>query len=265
MWDFPGSGIEPMSPTLAGGFLCTAPRGKFTGAVLEGEHNGLLETVQLSRLSIAVYGLPRSGVKGNSWRNWSWPQWKMPYGGQDLKDLRSGAWKESEAESKRKRARAKARGLKPKLGEVYGSLRIPGFWHQIRSQGGFPGGSDDKESVCNAGDLDLIPGSGRSPGEGKGNPIPVFLPRKSRGQRSLVGCSPWGCKRVRHYWGTKHFTSSSPGHLACSGLKMDFSSRPETEVRPGQWEHWILATSPPGTRGQWQGPGPSAVQKWIST
>ena len=80
-----------MSPTLAGGFLCTAPRGKFTGAVLEGEHNGLLETVQLSRLSIAVYGLPRSGVKGNSWRNWSWPQWKMPYGGQDLKDLRSGA------------------------------------------------------------------------------------------------------------------------------------------------------------------------------
>ena len=78
MWDFPGSGIEPMSPTLAGGFLCTAPPGKFTGAVLEGEHNGLLETGQLSRLSIAVYGLPRSGVKGNSWRNWSWLKWKVP-------------------------------------------------------------------------------------------------------------------------------------------------------------------------------------------
>ena len=36
---------------------------------------------------------------------------------------------------------------------------------------GFPGGSDDKESSCNAGDLGLIPGSGRSPGEGNGNPL----------------------------------------------------------------------------------------------
>ena len=34
---------------------------------------------------------------------------------------------------------------------------------------GFPGGSDSKESACNAGGLDLIPGSGRSPGEGNGN------------------------------------------------------------------------------------------------
>ena len=31
---------------------------------------------------------------------------------------------------------------------------------------GFPGGSSGKESTCNAGDLGLIPGSGRSPGEG---------------------------------------------------------------------------------------------------
>ena len=35
---------------------------------------------------------------------------------------------------------------------------------------GFPGDSDSKESVCNAGYLGLIPGSGRSPGEGNGNP-----------------------------------------------------------------------------------------------
>ena len=32
----------------------------------------------------------------------------------------------------------------------------------------FPGRSDGKESACNAGDLGLIPGLGRSPGEGKG-------------------------------------------------------------------------------------------------
>ena len=36
---------------------------------------------------------------------------------------------------------------------------------------GFPGGSDSKESVCNAGDLGLIPGLGRSLGDGNGNPL----------------------------------------------------------------------------------------------
>ena len=39
---------------------------------------------------------------------------------------------------------------------------------------GFPGGSDGKEYACNAGDLDSIPGSGRSPGEGNGNPLQYF-------------------------------------------------------------------------------------------
>ena len=36
---------------------------------------------------------------------------------------------------------------------------------------GFPGGSDGKESTCNSGDMSSIPGLGRSPGEGKGNPL----------------------------------------------------------------------------------------------
>ena len=36
---------------------------------------------------------------------------------------------------------------------------------------GFPGGSDGKASACNARDLGSIPGSGRSPGEGNGNPL----------------------------------------------------------------------------------------------
>ena len=62
---------------------------------------------------------------------------------------------------------------------------------------GFPGGSDGKASVCNAGDLGLIPGLGRSPGEGNGNPLQYSClenPTESHGQRSLVGCSPWGRK-----------------------------------------------------------------------
>ena len=37
--------------------------------------------------------------------------------------------------------------------------------------GVFPGGSDGEESACNMGDADLIPGWGRSPGDGNGNPL----------------------------------------------------------------------------------------------
>ena len=39
---------------------------------------------------------------------------------------------------------------------------------------GFPGGSDSKASACNVGDLGSIPGLGRSPGEGNGNPLQYF-------------------------------------------------------------------------------------------
>ena len=39
---------------------------------------------------------------------------------------------------------------------------------------GFPGDSDGKESACNVGDLSLIPGSGRCPGEGNGNPLQIL-------------------------------------------------------------------------------------------
>ena len=51
-----------------------------------------------------------------------------------------------------------------------------------------------KASAYNAGDPGSIPGLGRSPGEGNGNPLPAFLPGKSHGERSLVGYSPWGRK-----------------------------------------------------------------------
>ena len=58
----------------------------------------------------------------------------------------------------------------------------------------FPGGSDGKASAYYAQDPGSIPGSERSPGEGNGNPIPVFLRRKSHGWRSLIGYSPWSWK-----------------------------------------------------------------------
>ena len=58
---------------------------------------------------------------------------------------------------------------------------------------GFLGDSESKESICNAGDPGLIPGSGRSPG-GEWLLTTGFLPGELHGQRSLVGYSPWGHK-----------------------------------------------------------------------
>ena len=54
-----------------------------------------------------------------------------------------------------------------------------------------------KESVCNAGDSEdsgLIPGLGRYPGRGHGNPLQCSGPENLHGQRSLMGYSPWGCE-----------------------------------------------------------------------
>ena len=45
------------------------------------------------------------------------------------------------------------------------------FLHKFNAFLGFPGGSEGKASACNAGDLGSIPGSGRSPGGGNGNPL----------------------------------------------------------------------------------------------
>ena len=59
---------------------------------------------------------------------------------------------------------------------------------------GFPGGSDGKESACNAGGLGLIPGLGRSPGGGHGNRLQDSYLENPHGQRSLAGYSPWAHK-----------------------------------------------------------------------
>ena len=58
----------------------------------------------------------------------------------------------------------------------------------------FPGSWNGKESTCNTGDLGLIPGLGRSPGRGHGNPFQYSCLENPHGQRCLAGYSPWGCK-----------------------------------------------------------------------
>ena len=61
-----------------------------------------------------------------------------------------------------------------------------------------------KESACNAGDLGSIPGLGRSPGGGHGDPLQYSCLENPHGQRSLVGYSPWGRKESD---ATKHSTA----------------------------------------------------------
>ena len=57
---------------------------------------------------------------------------------------------------------------------------------------GFPGGLDSKESACNAEDLGSIPGLGRSPGGGHGNPLQYSYLENPHGQRSLAGYIQYG-------------------------------------------------------------------------
>ena len=54
--------------------------------------------------------------------------------------------------------------------------------------------ADRKESACDGGDPGSTPGSGRCPEGGNAYPLQCSFLGKSRGQRSLVGCSSWGCK-----------------------------------------------------------------------
>ena len=56
----------------------------------------------------------------------------------------------------------------------------------------FPSSSVVKESACNAGDLDLIPRLGRSPGEGKGYPL------QYSGLENSMDCMVHGVEKVRH-------------------------------------------------------------------
>ena len=57
---------------------------------------------------------------------------------------------------------------------------------------GFPGGSEGKESACNAGRPGFDPWVGKIPWRRKWQSTPVCLPGEFHGQRSLVGYSPWG-------------------------------------------------------------------------
>ena len=70
--------------------------------------------------------------------------------------------------------------------------RLPTQELQLNT-GSFPGGADGKEFACSAEDPGLSPGSGRSPGEGNGNPLQYACLENSMG-RGAWCYSPWGRK-----------------------------------------------------------------------
>ena len=61
---------------------------------------------------------------------------------------------------------------------------------------GFPGGSDGKESACNAGDLGSVPELGRSPGRGHGNPLQYSSLENIHGGEEPGGLQSIGSQRV---------------------------------------------------------------------
>ena len=85
---------------------------------------------------------------------------------------------------------------------------------------GFPVGSDSKESACNGGDLGSIPGLGRFPGGGHGNPVQCSCLENPHGQRSLVGYSPWDCKEsdTTEWLSTTLHSTTWEALISCNNL-----------------------------------------------
>ena len=95
--------------------------------------------------------------------------------------------------------------------------------------------SGGKKSACNAGDLGLIPGSGRSPGEGKG-----YHSREFHGQRSLGGYSSWGPKEsdtAELLTLSFHF---SPRHQTCKQATSDPPQKLICQLSNSQWPESLL-------------------------
>ena len=85
----------------------------------------------------------------------------------------------------------------------------------------FPGALDCKEFACIVGDLGSIPGLGKSPGGGYGNPLQYSCLENPHGQRRLVGCNPWGCKEsdTTEWLSTAQHTSGKEPTCQCRRQK----------------------------------------------
>ena len=99
--------------------------------------------------------------------------------------------------------RSSANKILSHLGKIYlffySGLQLTGWGpsaHRV-----FPGGSDCKESACNAGNPGSIPGSGRFPGERKGNPLQYYCLENSTDRGA--------------WWATVHGVAKSQTQPSC--------------------------------------------------
>ena len=91
------------------------------------------------------------------------------------------------------------------------------MFHRKQELYGLPWWLSGGESTCCFRRHGFNPWAGKIPLRSIWQPIPVFLPGKSRGQKSLAGYSPWGRKTVRHNIGTKQPQAGIVGEMECSG------------------------------------------------
>ena len=104
---------------------------------------------------------------------------------------------------------------------------------------GFPDELVVKKSACNAGDQGSIPGSEDSLEKREATP-PVFLPRESYGQRSLVGYCPWGRKESNiNEWLTHAYTHTH-AHTHRSHICPGCLTVCEVTHRVLQWSDHLL-------------------------
>ena len=98
------------------------------------------------------------------------------------------------------------------------------------------GGLDGKESTWNAEDIGSIPGLGRSPGRGHGNPF-VFLPGESPWTEEPGGLQYIVSQRVGHDWAFKHGTNYCTDYkVDKTHLQGDFSVRNNLEQEYAKFE-----------------------------
>ena len=110
---------------------------------------------------------------------------------------------------------------------------------------GFPCGSEVKASTSNAGDPGSIPGSGRSPGEGNGNPLQYSCLENPMDRRAWQANSLWGCKESDMAEWLTLFTSCEqfPGVQVNSGIYLAFRGL----CKPG-WKQVFYSWNQPATR-----------------
>ena len=107
----------------------------------------------------------------------------------------------------------------------------------------FPSGSEAKESTCNARDPDSIPESGRSSGEGTGNPL-QYSCLENPMDRGGWWATGHGVTKGRHYWTTNTFTSHEMpiAYITLGALKKkrSFSSTIRKKTRLPTLSEYIL-------------------------